>query len=89
MTGPELDGLLERIGWTDQALAGWLDVDRKTVWRWREGRARIPRAVEMLLRALAAYLRASDLHAKDRAFAERTLYARVSRVFGMDGAAGE
>jgi hypothetical protein len=43
----------------------------------------------MLLRALAAYLRASDLHAKDRAFAERTLYARVSRVFGMDRATGE
>jgi DNA-binding transcriptional regulator YiaG len=56
MTPAELTARREELGLTQSELARMLDVPRAYVWRWEDGRYRVPPLMDMALRGVEATL---------------------------------
>lgn len=52
MTGDELRAWMDRNGWSINRLAEQIDVDRRTVIRWRQGEWPVPRVAELAIQSL-------------------------------------
>jgi hypothetical protein len=55
MTPAQFHRALDALGLTRLSAAEWLDVDEKTIRRWRDGEVTIPKAIELLLRYACTY----------------------------------
>jgi transcriptional regulator with XRE-family HTH domain len=58
MEADELKGWMKDNGWTVKALAAALTMGEATIWRWRNGKSRIPPTVPMALETLKRERRA-------------------------------